>query len=286
MSYLPFDDVSYAQGNYDMSANTDPIIAIKMGGGDAGMYMDTRATANYRNAIAAGKAVGGYWFAGGTDPIAEANFFLRCMAPLAEDDVYMLDWEVGHADPVGWCTAFVNRIHDAIGVWPWVYMNMSTANAHDWSPVFNNCGYWCAAPSFSFDATLPVKYPQIAQQGPIVNGVDTDAFFGTIDQFKAYGYHAPQAAPVEPPVIAPPIAPTPEPVTPVVPPNDPPLTSPDTGTTTTTTTTTTSLAPQKNTPPTDTKQEPEKPKTVVVEPTYYRFWDLVKAIFHKLFNKK
>lgn len=217
MSYITFKDISQWQGDYDMN-NGDPAVAIKMSGGDAGLYYDSRASLNYAHAVANGKVPIGYHFAGGTDPIAEADFFIRAMSPLAENDVLALDWEVSNPDPVGWCTAFVNHVHDKTGVWPWVYMNMSTANAHDWSPVFNNCGYWCAAPSFSFDDTLPVKYPQIAQQGPIVNGVDTDAFFGTIDQLKAYGYHAPQA-PVEPPA--------PEPV-PSAPPTSEPAPTPPT----------------------------------------------------------
>jgi len=192
-----FKDISQWQGNYDMN-NGDPAIAIKMGGGDAGLYFDSKASANYYNAVQAGKIPMGYWFAGGNNPIDEAKKFLQAMSPLAENDLMILDWEIQHADPVGWCRDFTTYIHDQTGVWCWVYMNMSTANAYDWSSVFNNCGYWCAAPSFSFDATLPVKYPQIAQQGPIVGGVDTDAFFGDIEQLKAYGYHAPIA-----PVVAP-----------------------------------------------------------------------------------
>jgi hypothetical protein len=74
-----------------------------------------------------------------------------------------------------------------------------------------------------------VKYPQIAQQGPIVNGIDTDAFFGTLDQLKKYGYHAPaapapQPAPQPTPSPEPTPVPTPPPVTPPVVVDSPELT--------------------------------------------------------------
>jgi len=113
----------------------------------------------------------------------------------------------------------------------------------------------------------------MAQQGPIVNGVDTDAFFGTIEQLKEYGYHAP-VAPVEPPVApveAPAPVPTPEPV--VVPPVIPDPVLP---------------APETVIVPTVEPPVLEKPpvKVIVPDPTYYSLWDLVLAFLKKLFIKK
>ena len=217
MSYLTGLDVS--QWNNYVPSGED-FVMIKMGGGDAGIYMDSKAALNYSNAVNAGKVVGGYWFAGGGDPIAEADYFVRCMSPVAENDVYALDWEIQHTDPVGWCLAFVNEVHSKVGVWPLIYLNISTTNAYDWTPVLQNCGLWLAAPSFSFDSDAPVHHVYVMQQGPIVNGIDSDAFFGTREQLQAYGYHAP-VAPTPPPaptsvVTPPPTTPT-SPPTPVVP---------------------------------------------------------------------
>ncbi len=212
MSYISFKDISgIGQGVYDMSQNDDPIIMIKMSGGDLpDMYYDSQAANNYNNAIAAGKLVGMYHFAGGKDPIEEADFFISAVSPLAENDVLCLDWEIEHDDPVGWCNSFTTRVHDRTGVWPWIYFDRDRAHRFDWSPVTVNCGHWCPAPDKSFDADLNIPYTVIAQQGPVVNGVDTDVFFGTLDEFRAYGYHAP--------VPQDPISPIPEPIIVIPPP--------------------------------------------------------------------
>lgn len=197
----------------------EPIIMIKVSGGDAGLYYDARATQHYYAAQNSGKAIGMYHFAGATDPIAEADFFIRACSPLAENDVMALDWEVGHPDPVGWCTQFVNHVHDATGVWPLIYMNAATVKAHDWSPVLRNCGLWLAHWGYTPDEDIPGVPPYVMHQYQ-GSPLDLDAFFGTVDQFKKYGYHNATPQPVPTPV---PVEPVPTPV-PEVP--DPPATEP------------------------------------------------------------
>jgi hypothetical protein len=135
-----------------------------------------------------------------------------------------LDWEVGHPDPVGWCTTFVNRVHDTTGVWPLLYINLSTLRSYDWSPVLNNCGLWVAAWGVDPENDLNTggrPYVMHQYQG---SPLDRDAWFGSIEQFNAYGYHAVQPAPAPPtevpsvptpsqaPAPSPQPAPVPEPV--------------------------------------------------------------------------
>jgi GH25 family lysozyme M1 (1,4-beta-N-acetylmuramidase) len=208
MSYILGKDVSQ-WNNY--APDTEDFVMIKMSGGDAGLYFDSKASVNYTNAKNAGKVVGGYHFAGGGDPIAEATYFLKAMSPVAENDIFALDWEIQHANPVAWAQAFVNEVHSKVGVWPLIYINISTCNAYDWSPVLANCGLWLAAPSYSYNANAPVHHPYVMQQGPIVNGIDQDAFFGTREQLQAYGHHAstPPPTPVPNPPI--PVEPAPTP---------------------------------------------------------------------------
>lgn len=228
---LPFSDISYAQGNYDMEANSDQIIAIRMSSGDGGLHFDSDATANYNAASAAGKVIINYHFAGTADPTTEANFFIEAVSPLAENDVYALDIEQGQS--LDWINTFCEVVHNATNAWPLVYMNISTANSIGNVP---NCGLWLAAPSWGFDQTiteLNAGIVYVAQQGPIVNGVDSDMWFGTLDELKAYGYHTPIIPPPEPVPTPVPVDPTPEPspappiVTPSLPPAQPtPIPSP------------------------------------------------------------
>lgn len=218
-----FKDISRYQGDYDMGANPDPAIMIKMSGGDDGLYYDSQAANNYNKTVANGKVPMMYHFYGGQDPVTEADFFIGACSPLADGDIMAIDVESGgtwnpQTDPgaVAKVTAFVNRIHDRTGMWPWVYLNRSTRQMYDWSPALNNCALWIAAPDVSFDADIPGIGVYQAQQGPIVNGVDTNAFFGTLEQLKKFGYNyatpAPQPAPQPDPTPAPTPEPTPQPV--------------------------------------------------------------------------
>lgn len=196
-----FKDISQWQGNYNMAGDGAPVIGIKMSGGDAGLYYDSKASQNYNNAVNAGKVVIGYHFAGGTDPVAEADFFVRAMSPLAENDVLCLDWEVHHATPVQWCVSFMNRVHDKTGVWPLIYMNTSTCTSYDWSPVLKNCALWIADYRFTPSQNVPCGHPYIAHQYTSTP-LDTDALFIDIPTLKKYGYHAP-VAPAPAPVPVP-----------------------------------------------------------------------------------
>jgi hypothetical protein len=239
MSYTTAKDISRYQGSWQDTG--EPIVFIKIGGGDDGLYYDSAASSDWPAAVAAGKAVGGYWFGGGSQsPEAEAAFFLKGMAPLTEGDVYALDVEAalaGRPDVVQWTTDFVNYVHDQIGVWCLVYMNLSTLNAHDWTPI-SNCGLWLADWAVSPDATIPTSHVYVMQQYSDGPNYDHDAWFGTVDQFKAYGYHAPVVAPAPEPTPAPepPVAPTPAPVVEPVPAPTPtpiPVVTPSEPTTTT-----------------------------------------------------
>ena len=214
---IPVVDISQYQGAWvDRGEAAD---MIKMSGGDAGLYMDQDAAANYTAAKAHGKGVGGYHFIGWTlGAIAEATYFLQAMSPLAENDVYALDIEaIKIADPVSYVLEMVNFIHGKIGVWPLVYMNLSTLNSYNWDSVLANCGLWLADWNNDPNATIPTIHTYVMQQYSDGPNYDHDEFFGTLEEFNKYGYHVPQAVapaqkPSANPVQAPVVAPIPQPV--------------------------------------------------------------------------
>jgi len=223
---IPAKDISRWQGTYTETG--EPIVLIKISGGDQGLYYDSQATNNYNETIAHGHAFGGYHFAGGTDPIAEANFFVNGMKPLLTGEVPILDWEISNPDPVGWCNRFIDQVRAACGnpnQGGLIYMNLSTLMAHDWSPVLAKWGLyladWNNNPAGTINTGGKVYVMQQFNDGP---NYDHDEWFGTLDDFHAYGWHTPQPAPAPaptpPPVAAPAPAPTPAlaPTPPVVPP--------------------------------------------------------------------
>jgi hypothetical protein len=272
---VPAKDISKWQGNWKDTG--EPIVMIKMSGGDDGLYMDSEASANYNGAVAAGRAVGGYHYTGWTNPASEANYFMQAMSPKAENDVYALDAEAIPAgiDPVAWCLTFMQTIKNAINVNPLIYMNLSTLNAHDWSPVLKNSGLWLADWNNDPNATLPTMHTYVMQQysdGPVY---DHDEWFGTVDEFKLYGWHAP--VPATPIPTPPPVVITTNPPTPVIPPVEPPLPSP------TTVITPTPVTP--STPPT-TGQGTTTPVPVHVIPKKVSGWQSFMTWLLSVFKHK
>ena len=229
-------DISKYQGAWqDYPAD---IVMIKMSGGDVGLYLDPDAGTNYTDAKAAGKHVGGYHFVGWTEGAdQEAAYFLKAMSPLAENDVYALDAENGAVDvsasSPAYLLAMAEHIHNAIGVWPLVYMNLSTLNTYNWDAVLANCGLWLADWNGNPNVAVPTQHIYVMQQYSDGPSYDHDEYYGpSLASFDAYGYHAPvTATPLPPPTVIPPtitdVTPPPVPVTPPVVPPTPVVSSPN-----------------------------------------------------------
>lgn len=237
---VPFHDISYAQGNYDMAANTDPMVMMKASGyytGSLQPYLDSQLDNNYANAKKYGKIPFMYhYFVPAVDANTQAAYFLQAVSPLVVGDGYAVDVEIDGPNLVQDVLTFVTKHHANTGCYPWVYIDRYLRQKYDWSSVFALCSEWIAAPDVSYDAVIPGVGIYVAQQGPIVNGVDTDEYFGTLESLKSYtyGYVAPvtpippASSTVTPPTITdvtpPPITVTP-PVTVSTPVASPPNTT-------------------------------------------------------------
>jgi hypothetical protein len=245
MSYETFHDVSYAQGQYNMDGDPGRVIGIKMSGyyyGSKQPYYDVQAARNYNNAIRLGKVPILYHFAGGADPIAEADFFVGACSPLAHGDILALDYELTAgmnppSNPNDWCLKFVERVKERSGKYPLFYCNTSQQKQYGFSEVLKRCGFWQANYAVSPSADIAGSPPYIIQQFQ-GSPLDTNALFIPLDALKKYGYEdvQPQPAPSTPPPTpapqpqpqpspaptpGPTPTPTPEPIPPSAPPDSP-----------------------------------------------------------------
>lgn len=276
---IPSCDISKYQGawqNYPCD-----IVVMKISGGDDGLYYDSSAASDYPAAVAAGKHVGGYHFIGWTiGANQEASYFVRGMAPKAENDVYALDVESGSvpvpANAPQYVLDMVNYIHSQTGVYPLIYMNLATLNAHDWSAVLALCGLWLADWAVSPQATIPTNHTYVMQQYSDGPNYDHDEWFGTLAQFDAYGYHSSN----DPTLVASPSPVTTTTTTTEVAPTATTTTTAPPVAPDTTTTTTTTVIPQPSPPPATTTVI-----TVKTQTFWQRVVQFISVIIKGLFGR-
>ena len=153
--------------------------------------------------------------------VDEAEWFSKALYDLQEGELLFLDFEENYnGDVVAWCKEFLDNVSNNFnGIKPLIYLDQSRAGLYDWTPLVNaGYGLWIADYTYDpnvYNAEIG-KFPFAAFQQwennetvPGINGyVDADEFFGTVEQFKAYGYKTPQ--PIPTPVPQP--VPTPEPI--------------------------------------------------------------------------
>lgn len=132
-------------------------------------YVHQKADAIIRRAKCDGKLWGFYHYAGGNDPVAEADFFYSKCRGYFGEGIPCLDWEAGQNKSwrnANWCRKFVDRIHELTGVWCLIYVQASArAQVANCS---NDCGLWLAGypdnrnswevPNFTYDTAPWAAY--------------------------------------------------------------------------------------------------------------------------------
>lgn len=132
----------------------------------------------------AGHPWGFYHFARDNDPIAEADYFVDSTINYFGEGIPVLDWEDGQS--VVWVNAFVKRVHERTGVWPWIYANPWRFQL---GGVNENCGRWVA----SYPGGVPSPDACPAADGVPVccwqytsTPLDKNYFYGDIETWRAY----------------------------------------------------------------------------------------------------
>lgn len=109
-------------------------------------YVNPECDKDYQAAKKAGKLLGIYHYAGGGDPVAEADCFYNNTKNYVGEAVPALDWE-DYQNPkfgkdLNWCRKFVDRYHELTGVWCLIYVQQSALNQV--ANCAKDCGLWVA----------------------------------------------------------------------------------------------------------------------------------------------
>lgn len=108
-------------------------------------YVNPRCNHQWELAGQLGKLRGLYHYAGGGDPVSEAQFFINNIRNYVGQGVLILDWESYQNSSWGnanWARQFVDEVHRLTNVWPMIYVQESAI----WQVAncANDCGVWVA----------------------------------------------------------------------------------------------------------------------------------------------
>lgn len=124
------------------------IVTIKATQGTG--YVNPFCNQDYEAAKNAGKLLGLYHYAGGGDPVAEADYFINNIKNYVGEAVLALDWESYQNASFGnasWCRRFVDRVHETTGVWCLIYVSQSVIPQV--ANCASTCGLWVARYRYS-----------------------------------------------------------------------------------------------------------------------------------------
>lgn len=117
MAYLNGIDISSAQAGLDTGRMACDFVIIKINQSTG--YVNPTWRRQAEQALAAGKLVGLYDYAGSTNPTAEADFFIRQARPYFGRAALFIDFEEGenpgYYQFAGWTEAWQKRVDEASG---------------------------------------------------------------------------------------------------------------------------------------------------------------------------
>lgn len=170
-------------------------------------YLDPTYKERKDKVRSAGMLLGAYHFADATDPIKEADWFVKNVGELKAGEIVILDYETHKlADPATWALAWLKRVEEKLGFKPILYTYHEFLKKYDWKKVSsNNNGLWAARYGLQTSFPNPLFKPatgswsfyaiwQFCSKGsvPGISGnVDLNTADMTLETLKKYGKQAP-----------------------------------------------------------------------------------------------
>lgn len=185
-------DISNWQKNINLDAvNFDFMIAKATEGVD---FVDKFCDGFIQKAKAKGKLYGFYHFARTeNDPIREADYFVDNCSGYFGEGLPILDWEPKQAGNVNWALLWLKRVEERTKIKPMIYMNESTENSYDWTPVVeNDNGLWIAKYSQNKPRVVHFKgyamwqYTSTGRLDGYGGDLDLNEFYGDEAAWRAY----------------------------------------------------------------------------------------------------
>ena len=136
------DVYSGSPRSFATQAGTDiTMVKATQGTGYVNPFCDT----DYQAAKKAGRLLGIYHYAGGSNPEKEAEYFYKNVRNYIGEAVPAIDWEAYQNASWGnsnWTRRFVDKFHSLSGVWPLIYTGQ--ASLAQVANCANDCGLWVA----------------------------------------------------------------------------------------------------------------------------------------------
>ena len=142
------DVASYQRNIVPKKLTTTDFVIVKMTQGT--WYVNPYRNAQYSDSKGCGKLLGGYHYAEGGSPTAEARFFVKELGRKVGECILALDWEgrdnptFGTGQDVQWVYDFCEETYKLTGVRCFVYMSKSVCRRYNWAKVAEKYPLWCA----------------------------------------------------------------------------------------------------------------------------------------------
>lgn len=214
MAEIRVADISRWQGvvNWDVFKDQIQAVVIKAGGADGGLYVDNLFARNRDEARRVGLPRWFYWYKGGAGSAEQqAQFFVQAVGGLQAGEGLVLDDENEPSINVDFVCKFADEIKRLTGLNIVLYSNQARFTGNLQPIKDRNIGAWSA--KYGSNSGVPEGNPATAGILPVImwqytstaripgvtaNSVDMNIFYGSQDQFKAYGVKNNTPAPSTP----------------------------------------------------------------------------------------